>query len=150
MRQSVLERENRAVLIAADVGDNTWTPEESLDELSRLAETAGIEVVGRVTQQLHDPQPATYMGKGKLREIKDEKSSLRFNTVVADDELSPAQQRYLESFLDVQVLDRTAVILHIFAQHARSREGRLQVEMAQYRYRLPRLTGRGADLSRLG
>src|SRR6516165_8413540 len=75
---------------------------------------------------------------------------MRFDTVIADDELSPAQQRYLEDVLDVQVLDRTALILHIFASHARSREGRLQVELAQYRYRLPRLTGRGAELSRLG
>jgi GTPase len=103
-----------------------------------------------VVQRLPAPQPNTYLGKGKLQELKGGKSSLRFNTIIADDELSAAQQRYLEDSLDVQVLDRTAVILHIFAQHARTREGRLQVELAQYRYRLPRLTGRGTQLSRLG
>lgn len=125
-------------------------PAESLQELARLAQTAGIDVVGEVVQHLHEPQPTTYLGKGKLRELREEKNALNFDTVIADDELSPAQQRYLESVLDAQVLDRTAVILHIFAQHARTREGRLQVEMAQYRYRLPRLTGRGVELSRLG
>jgi len=150
MQQSAIDSDNRAVLLAADIGDNAWPPEESLRELSRLAETAGIEVVTEVVQHLHDPQPASYLGKGKLRELKEEKSTLRFNTVIADDELTPAQQRYLEALLDVQVLDRTAVILHIFSKHARSREGRLQVEMAQYRYRLPRLSGRGVELSRLG
>jgi GTP-binding protein HflX len=107
-------------------------------------------VAGTVIQKLRDVQPASYLGKGKIRELGDEKSNLRFDTIIADDELSPAQQRFLENLLDVQVLDRTALILHIFALHARSREGRLQVELAQYRYRLPRLTGRGAELSRLG
>ncbi|GAC1468487.1 MAG: GTPase HflX [Chloroflexota bacterium] len=150
MQQPLAQEKNRAVLLAADLGDNCWSPEESLAELARLAETAAIDVVDQVIQHLHSPQPVTYLGKGKLRELRDEKSNLGFNTVIADDELAPSQQRYLESNLDVQVLDRTAVILHIFAQHARTREGRLQVEMAQYRYRLPRLTGRGAELSRLG
>lgn len=150
MQEALAQEQSRAVLLLADMGDYGWAPEESLEELARLAQTAGIDVVDRVIQHLHDPQPATYLGKGKIREIRDEKTDSRFNTVIADDELAPAQQRYLESALDVQVLDRTAVILHIFAQHARTREGRLQVEMAQYRYRLPRLTGRGAELSRLG
>jgi GTPase len=140
----------RAVLLAAETDDSGWSAQESLAELARLAATAGIEVVGQTVQNLHDVHPNSYLGKGKVREVKDEKSSLRFDTVIADDELSAAQQRYLEEALDVQVLDRTAVILHIFAQHARTREGRLQVELAQYRYRLPRLTGRGVDLSRLG
>ena len=138
------------MLLAADLADHSWSPTESLAELTRLAKTAGIEVVGDVTQRLRDPQPKTYLGKGKVQEVRQEKGRLGFDTIVADDELSPAQQRYLESALDVQVLDRTAVILHIFAQHARTREGRLQVELAQYRYRLPRLTGRGVELSRLG
>jgi GTP-binding protein HflX len=143
-------REQRAVLLAADTGDYSWPPEESSQELARLAETAGVEVVDTVIQRLRDVQPTSYLGKGKIRELHNRKSNLRFDTVIADDELSPAQQRYLEDVLDVQVLDRTALILHIFASHARSREGRLQVELAQYRYRLPRLTGRGAELSRLG
>jgi GTP-binding protein HflX len=153
MRRSVTfeEEPNRAVLLAADSDDSGWPVEESLDELARLAATAGIQVVGRVSQHLSEPHPNSYLGKGKIRELREEeKSSLRFDTVITDDELSPAQQRYLEDALDVQVLDRTAVILHIFAQHARTREGRLQVELAQYRYRLPRLTGRGVMLSRLG
>ncbi|MBV9280563.1 MAG: GTPase HflX, partial [Chloroflexi bacterium] len=141
---------NRAVLLAADLADQSWQPAESLAELAQLAETAGIEVAGQVVQRLRDPQPVTYLGKGRLQELREQKSDLRFDTVIADDELSPAQQRHLEQVLDVQVLDRTAVILHIFALHARSREGRLQVELAQYRYRLPRLTGRGVELSRLG
>lgn len=115
-----------------------------------MADTAGVEVMGEVVQQLREPQPASYLGKGKVKEIRDERGHLHFDTLIADDELSPAQQRYLENVLDVQVLDRTAVILHIFAQHARTREGRLQVELAQLRYRLPRLTGRGVALSRLG
>jgi GTPase len=141
---------NRALLLAADLADHSWSPTESLAELARLAATAGIEVVGDVTQRRRDPQPTTYLGKGKVQELRQEKGRVGFDTIIADDELSPAQQRYLESALDVQVLDRTAVILHIFAQHARTREGRLQVELAQYRYRLPRLTGRGVELSRLG
>jgi GTP-binding protein HflX len=141
---------NRALLLAADRAGHSWSPTESLAELTQLAETAGIEVVGDVTQRLRAPQPTTYLGKGKVQELRGEQDRLHFDTIIADDELSPAQQRYLESALDVQVLDRTAVILHIFAQHARTREGRLQVELAQYRYRLPRLTGRGVELSRLG
>lgn len=142
-------RAERAVLLGADNADN-WPAAESLAELTRLADTAGIDVVGEVVQKVREPHPTSYLGKGRIRELKEEKSALAFNTVIADDELSPAQQRYLESVLDVQVLDRTAVILHIFAQHAHTREGRLQVELAQYRYRLPRLTGRGVELSRLG
>ncbi|HEX6510369.1 MAG TPA: GTPase HflX [Chloroflexota bacterium] len=141
---------HRAALLAIRSEDSGWPAEQSLAELARLAETAGIDVVGQVIQQLDEPQPTSYLGKGKIHELKEQKSSLRFDSVIADDELSPAQQRYLESALDVQVLDRTALILHIFAMHARTREGRLQVELAQYRYRLPRLTGRGVELSRLG
>ena len=141
---------NRAILLAADGSDAGWEPAESLNELARLADTAGIEVVGQVVQRLREPQTSSYLGKGKVREIRQDRGHLQFDAVIADDELSATQQRYLENELDVQVLDRTAVILHIFSQHARSREGRLQVELAQYRYRLPRLTGRGAELSRLG
>src|SRR5579872_1651198 len=143
-------RRPRAVLVAVDSGQRGWSPEDSVAELRRLADTASIECVETVVQRLRTVQPLSYLGKGKVRELKDQKGSLHFDTVIADDELSPAQQRHLEEVLDVQVLDRTAVILHIFAQHARTREGRLQVELAQYRYRLPRLTGRGVELSRLG
>lgn len=141
---------SRTVLLAVETEDRSWPASESLAELTRLTLTAGLEVVGQVSQRLDHPHPNSYLGKGKIRELSEQKSSLRFDTIVADDELSPAQQRYLEDRLDVQVLDRTAVILHIFALHARTREGRLQVELAQYHYRLPRLTGRGVELSRLG
>lgn len=141
---------SRAVLLAVETDDRSWSARESLAELARLAQTAGLEVVGDVVQQLDRPQMNSYVGRGKLGELEARKSELRFDTIVADDELTPAQQRYLEERFDVQVLDRTAVILHIFSLHAHTREGRLQVELAQYQYRLPRLTGRGAELSRLG
>lgn len=124
--------------------------DRSLDELQQLVQATGDVVVGRVTQRLSQSHPVTYIGKGKLAEIRDLRESMAVVAVVADDELSPVQQRRLEEELDMEVADRTAVILHIFAQRARSREGKLQVELAQYRYRLPRLTGRGVELSRLG
>lgn len=152
MKNSLLEQQApaRVVLLSAYSHDDGWPPEESLAELTRLAGTAGLEVVGTVVQRVREPQRATYLGRGRVRELKEEKSPLRFSAVIADDELSPAQQRYLESVLNVQVLDRTSLILHIFSRHARTREGRLQVELAQYRYILPRLRGRDTDLSRLG
>ncbi len=140
----------RAVLLAAATGDESWSPEESLTELSRLAETAGIEVVETVIQRLHTPQPRSYLGKGRLSQLRERKTELAFNAVIADDELTPQQQRFLESVLECTVIDRTGLILSIFSMHAHTREGRLQVELAQYRYRLPRLAGRGVELSRLG
>ncbi|HZU12944.1 MAG TPA: GTPase HflX [Chloroflexota bacterium] len=149
MQTELSQEAPRAVLLGADTSDG-WNIDDSLAELARLADTAGVDVVGDVAQRVREPQPRSYLGKGKITELRQQKGTLHFDTVIADDELTPAQQRYLESTLDVQVLDRTAIILHIFAQHARTREGRLQVELAQYRYRLPRLTGRGVELSRLG
>lgn len=124
--------------------------EQSLNELEQLLHASGDAVVARVVQRMDQPHPTSYLGKGKLSEVKGLRDDLDVEVVVADDELSPVQQRRLEDALDVQVADRTAVILQLFAQHARTREGRLQVEFAQYRYRLPRLTGRGVELSRLG
>jgi GTP-binding protein HflX len=103
-----------------------------------------------MVQRLHHPDVATYLGKGRLQELGDLEKRLDFDLVIFDDELSPSQQRNLEKVLDVRVIDRTALILDIFAQHAHTREGRLQVELAQLEYRLPRLTGRGVELSRLG
>src|SRR5947209_824529 len=120
--QPLIEAPPRAVLLCADTGDQSFSPEDSVAELARLAQTAGIEVAATCIQHLRDIQPVSYLGKGKLRELFAEKSNLRFDTLIADDELSPAQQRYLERELNVQVLDRTAVILHIFALHARTRE----------------------------
>jgi GTP-binding protein HflX len=124
--------------------------ERSLDELELLAETAGAEVVGRTMQRLESPHPATYVGKGKLDEIKSRRESDDYTMVLFDDELSPSQQGNLEKALDVKVLDRTAMILDIFAVRARTREGRLQVELAQTEYLLPRLKGQWSHLERLG
>ena len=142
----------RALLIGIDQDrpDAAWSVQDSLDELAQLAATAGADVVGSLYQRLREPVPATYLGKGKLVEVRDRIAALDADTVIADDELTPAQQRHLESTLDVRVLDRTAVILDIFAQHARTREGALQVELAQLEYLLPRLSGHDSGLSRLG
>ncbi len=130
------------------LGDG-WSPEGSLEELALLADTAGARVVGHELQRLDRPNPATYVGKGKVQEIVSQRGALGYTTVIFDDELSPSQQRTLEKELDVKVLDRTALILDIFAQHARTREGRLQVELAQYQYILPRLRGQWSHLERL-
>jgi len=141
----------RAVLIgiASASPRATWTVEDSLSELAQLAATAGATVVGNTWQRLREPVSASYLGKGKLAEVREQVAALDANLVIADDELTPSQQRHVEEALNVPVLDRTAVILDIFAQHARTREGALQVELAQLEYRLPRLSGR-QGFSRLG
>lgn len=116
--------------------------EDSLAELRRLADTAGFEVVGQVTQKLNHPNPKTFIGPGKVKEVKTLADELLADVILFDDELSPRHQRELEELMtqEVRVIDRTALILDIFAQHAQTREGALQVELAQYEYRLPRLT----------
>jgi GTP-binding protein HflX len=119
-----------------------------LAELARLAETAGLKVVGQATQSLNSLVPATYIGSGKVEELKLLQQDLAYNVLLFDDELSPRQQRNLEKLLDIKVVDRTALILDIFAQHARTREGQLQVELAQLEYRLPRLTRMWTHLAR--
>jgi len=119
-----------------------------MSELGTLARTAGADVVGTMIQRLHHPDVATYIGKGRAQELSELERQLGFELVICDDELSPSQQRNLEKLLEVRVIDRTALILDIFAQHARTREGRLQVELAQLEYRLPRLTGHGVTFSR--
>lgn len=144
------EPRERAVLVAVDDEKGTFPVEESLEELETLVRVAGADVVGRFTQRRGRPDPNTYVGKGKAAEMLAQKGSLRFDLLVADDELRPAQQKKLEELLDVRVIDRSAVILDIFAKHAQSHEGRLQVELAQLEYRRPRLTGLGRELSRLG
>ena len=116
--------------------------------MARLAETAGIEVVGAITQKLARPEPGSYVGKGKLAEIRELQDDLGYDLVIADEELTPGQQRGLEEALGVKVLDRTALILDIFAQRAQTREGRLQVEVALLEYRLPRMTRMWTHLSR--
>ncbi len=119
-----------------------WAPEYSLAELERLADTAGLDVVGQTVQKLERPNPATFIGKGKTAEVAEMARTLDVNVVIFDDKLTPRHQRELEAVFgkDVKVMDRTALILDIFAQHAHTKEGALQVELAQYEYRLPRLT----------
>ncbi|HHX65455.1 MAG TPA: GTPase HflX [Chloroflexi bacterium] len=149
-RMERLRRRQKAFLVGAQVRgeDNLFALEDSLDELERLAHTAGLEVVGREQQRLNAIEPGTYIGTGKVKEIKGLAEALGFDVVIFDDELSPAQLRNLERDLGVEILDRTALILDIFALHARTREGALQVELAQYIYRLPRLTRQWTHLSR--
>jgi GTP-binding protein HflX len=139
----------RAFLVAVDTGhDPGWTAEESLAELANLAVTAGAEVVGAEWQNRRHVDPNWYVGKGKAEELSGAKHETGLTLLVADDELSPNQQRGLESLLGVKVLDRSGLILDIFAQHARTHEGRLQVELAQLEYQLPRLTRLWTHLSR--
>jgi GTP-binding protein HflX len=147
---NAVQRE-RAYLIAVDSGDDAgWSAEESLGELSALVETAGAEVVGMTAQRRESIHPVWYLGKGKAEELKSAKGATGFALLVADDELSPKQQRSLEELLDVKVLDRSGVILDIFAQRAHTHEGRIQVELAQLEYQLPRLTRLWTHLSRTG
>jgi GTPase len=127
-----------------------WAARESLEELARLVDTAGGEVVGQEIQPRNTPDVATYVGSGKAEELETIRRAMEFDLLIFDGELSPTQQRNLEEIVQCQVLDRTAVILDIFAQRARTREAKLQVELAQQNYRLPRLTGKGIELSRLG
>jgi GTP-binding protein HflX len=124
--------------------------QESLDELAQLADTAGIAVVGRASQRLDQYNPATMIGSGKLEDVKEQIAETAADVLIFDDELSPRHQRELEKALgeDFKVLDRTALILDVFARHARTREGSLQVELAQYQYRLPRLTRQWTHLAR--
>ena len=139
----------RAFLVAVDTGqDKGWSAEESLAELANLALTAGAEVVGAEWQNRRHVDPNWYVGKGKAEEMVSAKHETGLTLLVADDELSPNQQRGLESLLGVKVLDRSGLILDIFAQHARTHEGRLQVELAQLEYQLPRLTRLWSHLSR--
>jgi GTP-binding protein HflX len=141
--------EERAFLIGLDgPADDRWPIARSLDELAALAETAGATVVGSAFQRRAAPDPAWYFGKGRAAELADEKAMRDFNLLVVDDELSAAQQRNLEKLLNCKVLDRSALIIDIFARHARTREGRLQVELAALEYHLPRLTRMWTHLSR--
>ena len=136
---------------AAHPADGNWPVEESLAELAQLARTAGIQVVGQMAQHVARINPATFIGAGKVEELLEQVKETAADVVVFDDELSPRHQRELEKALEedgVKILDRTALILDIFAQRARSREGALQVELAQYEYRLPRLTRAWTHLAR--
>lgn len=127
-----------------------WSAEDSLDEMAQLAGTAGAVVVGKLIQRLPRAAKTHYMGKGKLEELIALKSSLNYSLVIFDDELTPLQQRNLEEALQVKVIDRVALILDIFSRRAHTREGQLQVELAQHQYLLPRLAGQWSHLERLG
>lgn len=147
------EKQERIILAGVHRGlrDALWdTTEESIRELGELADTAGGIVVGEMIQNRPDLESATYMGEGKLEELKNAVAALEADTVIFDDELSPMQMRNITDFLAVKVLDRSMLILDIFAMRARSGEGKLQVELAQLKYRLPRLRGFGTEMSRTG
>jgi GTP-binding protein HflX len=139
----------KVFLVAVDTGDGDgWTAQESLAELANLATTAGGDVVGAEWQNRRHVDPNWYVGKGKAEELASAKRETGFDVLIADDELSPAQQRALEELLRVKVIDRSRLILDIFALHAQTHEGRLQVELAQLEYQLPRLTRLWTHLSR--
>jgi len=144
-------RAERTLLVSViRSGTSTFEAEEATAELRGLAETAGADIVDATYQHIQRPHPAHLLGKGKLDEIEGVCRHHDIETVVIGEEMSPVWQRNLERILGTKVVDRTELILDIFAQHARSRDGQIQVELAQLRYRLPRLTGRGTALSRLG
>jgi GTP-binding protein HflX len=150
MPMSLIERAFREKIVLVGVTVPPTSDEETeqhLDELALLVDTAGADEAARVVQRRDHPDPATFVGKGKAEELREISNAVDADTVVFDDELSPAQSRNLEKILGRTAIDRTAVILDIFAQNARTQEGKAQVELAQLRYRLPRLRGRGQQLS---
>ena len=143
------EQEERVILVAVSTGEDDDTA-ASVDELEELASTAGAVTVGRVIQNRENVHPGTYLGKGKIEEVKELLWELDATGIICDDELSPAQLKNLEDALDTKVMDRTMVILDIFAARANTREGKIQVELAQLKYRAARLVGLRNSLSRLG
>lgn len=143
------ETKERVILVGVQADDNEDT-EKSLDELEELAQTAGAETVGRIIQNREQIHPGTYVGKGKLDEIKNLLWETDATGIICDDELSPAQLGNLQDALDTKVMDRTLIILDIFAERASTNEGKIQVELAQLKYRQSRLVGLGKSLSRLG
>jgi GTPase len=142
----------RVILVAVEStrAKDNYPADSSIAELAALAYTAGSNVVGKLTQKLPAPVKNSYLGKGKIQELLNLKSRLQYDTVIVDDELTPQQQHHLEEYLQSKVVDRIALILDIFAKRARTYEGKLQVELAQYEYNLPRLTGKWSHLERLG
>lgn len=145
----IKEEKEKVILVAVSESDNDDT-EESVDELMELVDTAGAITVGRIIQNRESIHPGTYVGKGKIEEIRLLIEQLGATGIICDDELSPAQLRNLEDALQAKVMDRTMIILDIFAQHASTREGKIQVELAQLKYRSTRLIGMRNSLSRLG
>lgn len=145
--ENKIEQE-RAVLVSVDTGE--FDVDSSLLELSELARTAGAEVICEMTQKRESPEAGTYLGRGKLEELAEYCENEKPDLVIVDGELTPAQQKNIETITDTRVIDRTTLILDIFAARALSGEGKLQVELAQLKYALPRLGGKGASMSRLG
>ena len=143
------ETREKVILVGIAAGSGSDT-QESLEELGELAKTAGADVVGMLIQNREAPHSGTYLGKGKIQELSAMIFSLGATGIICDDELSPAQMANLEDALGTKVMDRTLLILDIFAQRASTREGKIQVELAQLRYRATRLVGLGRSLSRLG
>jgi GTP-binding protein HflX len=143
-------RLERVILVGVTVGGSQEEAERSLEELRRLVETAGAEVLATTLQRRDRPDAGTFIGRGKAKELAETVTILGADTIVMDAELTPGQLRQLEELVDAKVIDRTAVILDIFAQHATSREGKAQVELAQLNYMLPRLRGWGESLTRVG
>ena len=147
---ALIERDRRETVVLVGVAIPPVSVDEaeaSLEELAALADTAGADEAERVLQRRDEPDPATFVGKGKAHELRDISNAVDADTVIFDDELSPGQSRNLEKILGRTAIDRTALILDIFAQHAHTQEGKAQVELAQLRYRLPRLRGKGVALS---
>ena len=140
----------KCILVGIDLGDKDWSVDSSLDELERLAQTDGAQTVGRLTQRLDRPVPKTYLGSGKVQELKELAEALDADVVIFDNELSPSQQANLERMLGMRfkIIDRTALILDIFGMHAKTHEGKLQVQMAQLQYLYPRLRGMWAHLAK--
>lgn len=146
--ENIKTEKERALLISVDTGE--FDAEVSIDELAQLARTAGAEVIGKIIQKKERPESATFVGLGKLAEIVLFCQNNDIDLLIVDSEISPSQQRNLEKMTNIRVIDRTMLILDIFASSARSKEGKLQVELAQLKYSLPRLSGQGTSLSRLG
>lgn len=147
LHENTQEKE-KALLVSVDTGD--FDAEVSIDELEELADTAGAQVVGKIIQKKERPEAATFVGLGKLSEIIMFCQAQEVDLMIFDSELTPSQQRNLEKLTDIRVIDRTMLILDIFAARARTSEGKLQVELAQLKYSLPRLAGQGLSMSRLG
>lgn len=142
------DEKERCILVSVDTG--YFDAELSIGELEQLAETAGAEIYGKMIQKRDKPENTTYIGEGKLYELRDMCKSAEIDLLIFDGELTPSQQRNIEYFTDVRTIDRTTLILDIFALNARTGEGKLQVELAQLKYMLPRLSGKGTSMSRLG
>ncbi|RJQ54335.1 MAG: GTPase HflX [Actinobacteria bacterium] len=150
MEQVALAPERAFLVVVDEKRFASWTAEDETAELENLTRTAGVGVAGAVVQQRERPDPKTYIGKGKVQELKQSSAAAGATLIIFSEELTPSQQRNLEEIVGLRVLDRTGLILDIFAQHAHTKEGKLQVELAQYQYLLPRLRGFGLMWSRTG